>query len=60
MSDIYKKTITITKEIEFIKCDKCGIESPLSNVVDSWAIDKGENYCVNCQKKYAIGFFEKN
>lgn len=60
MSKIFKKKITHTFEIDYIKCDKCGIETPFAGAIDVWAIHDDENYCYECQKKHKIGYGEKS
>jgi len=58
MSSIYKKTITTTVELDYIKCDKCGHETQFVLAMDVWAILNNENYCFECQKKHGVGWFE--
>jgi hypothetical protein len=60
MSEIYKKKIVITQIIEYIKCDKCGFETPVSCAIDNWCIIDKESYCIKCQKKYRVGWYENN
>jgi len=59
MSNIYKKKITTTIVIDYIKCDKCLKETQLACAIDCWCIINGDNYCLDCQKKYKVGFYKK-
>lgn len=59
MSEIYKKKITTTIDVDYIKCDKCGIETQFILAIDVWAIVNNENYCYNCQHEYKVSFGEK-
>ena len=59
MSEIYKKTITNTLELDFIKCDKCVCETQFVMAIDFWAIVNKENYCYECQKKHGVGYGAK-
>jgi hypothetical protein len=59
MSAIYKKTITTTIEVDYIKCDKCGHETQLVMAMDVWSIVDGENYCYECSKKHGVGWGKK-
>ena len=60
MSETYKKEITNTQIIDFIKCDKCGFETPFSSAIDNWCIIDKENYCRKCQKQYKVGWYENS
>jgi hypothetical protein len=60
MSAIYKKTITTTIEVDFIKCDKCGRETQFVMAIDLWVIIDGISYCYECQHKHGVnGYGEK-
>lgn len=59
MSEIYKKTITETKESDFIMCDKCKRESLFASTIDYWIVHEGDNYCLGCQRDHDLGFYEK-
>lgn len=59
MCGIYQKTINITHVVDYIRCDKCGVESPFSVAIDSWCIIDGKNYCMKCQKEHGVGLYEK-
>jgi hypothetical protein len=56
---IYKKTITETRTVEFIKCDKCGAETCTSNIMfgppSMWHVVDDVYYCYSCQEKFKVG-----
>ena len=59
MSKIYTKEITITgTKISFIQCDKCKIETAFCFAIDVWAMIDNENYCLDCQEKYKVNYYE--
>ena len=59
MSAIFKKKITTTLDLDYIKCDKCGVETQFVLAIDVWAIVNNENYCYDCQKKHGVGLGKK-
>jgi hypothetical protein len=58
MSIVYKKEITTTHLIDFVRCDKCGIETQFCLAIDMWCTHNDESYCHTCQKKHKVGWFE--
>jgi hypothetical protein len=44
--------------IKLYKCTKCGVEEPIWCIIDNWCIIDGENYCIKCQEKYKVGWYE--
>ena len=42
-----------------IKCDVCDVEAKIWSAIDVWATVDGKNYCLKCQKKNKLGWFEK-
>jgi hypothetical protein len=59
MSKIYKKEFANVQIFDFIKCDKCGLETPFSLVIDDWCVIDNENYCRKCQKEYRVGWYNE-
>lgn len=60
MSQIFKKEITATQIVDYIKCDKCGIETQFSLAIDNWCIINEENFCRECQKEHKVNCCESN
>lgn len=58
MSEIYKKKIISEIEVDFIKCDKCSLETAFCMAIDAWCKIDNENYCLTCQKEYKVNWFE--
>jgi hypothetical protein len=42
-----------------IKCNKCGLETPLALTFDNWCIIDKKEYCMKCQKELKIGWYIK-
>lgn len=59
MSGIYKKEITTTHSVEFIKCDMCGCETQFVLAMDNWCVIENKNYCMKCQKEHSVGWYKK-
>ena len=46
-----------TINMEMLKCI-CGKETAMCMAIDCWAVIDGVYYCLDCQKKHKVGWYE--
>jgi RNA polymerase-binding transcription factor DksA len=54
----FKKIITETVSQDYVKCDKCGVETPFAGAIDLWGAVDGVTYCYSCQEKHKVIWFD--